>query len=51
MSNIGVNINLQKSYIGLSNTGEFAKRHFVNGRNISGFGYSMIKQASASLIG
>jgi hypothetical protein len=51
MSNIGVNINLQKSYIGLPNTGDFAKRHFVNGRNISGFGYSMVKQASASLIG
>ena len=51
MSDIGVSINLQKSYIGLSNTGEFAKRHFVDGRNISGFGYSMIKQASASLIG
>jgi hypothetical protein len=48
---IGLDINLQKSFIGLTNSGEFAKRHFYNGKNISGFGYSMIKQANASVIG
>jgi len=48
MDDIGVNINYQKSYINLINSGEFAKRHFVNGINISGFGYQMVKRASAS---
>jgi len=49
MNDIGVDINMQKSFVGLTNSGEFAKRHFKDGRNISGFGYSMIKQAKASL--
>jgi hypothetical protein len=47
LNTIGVEINLQKSFIGLTNTGEFAKRHFLNGINISGFGYSMIEKANA----
>jgi hypothetical protein len=51
MNDIGVNINLQKSVVGLTQTGEFAKRNFVNGQNISGFGYQMVKQAVASLPG
>jgi hypothetical protein len=51
MADVGVSINLQKSFVGLTNSGEFAKRHFANGRNISGFGYPMIKQANASLKG
>lgn len=49
MNDIGVEINLTKSFIGLTNSGEFAKRHFYNGRNISGFGYSMVIQAVASI--
>jgi hypothetical protein len=49
MDNIGVDINYQKSYINLINSGEFAKRHFVNGINISGFGYQMVKRANAGL--
>jgi hypothetical protein len=49
MNDIGVDINLQKSYTDLINSGEFAKRHFVNGHNISGFGFPMIKQATLSL--
>jgi len=51
MYDIGVEINLTKSFIGLTNSGEFAKRHFLNGHNISGFGYAMIKRANASLTG
>jgi len=51
MNDIGVVINLTKSFIGLTNSGEFAKRHFLNGKNISGFGYPMIKQAFASQTG
>jgi hypothetical protein len=51
MNDIGVEINLTKSYIGLTNSGEFAKRHFYNGRNISGFGYQMVQQACASFTG
>jgi hypothetical protein len=50
MSDIGVNINSSKSFVGLTNSGEFAKRHFINGHNISGFGYSMVNQASKSLV-
>jgi hypothetical protein len=51
MADIGVEINLQKSFVNLINSGEFAKRHFSNGTNISGFGYQMIVQANASLSG
>jgi hypothetical protein len=51
MNDIGVAINYQKSYTGLISSGEFAKRHFANGQNISGFGFPMIKQANASLKG
>jgi hypothetical protein len=51
MNDIGVEINLQKSFVNLVNSGEFAKRHFYNGKNISGFGYSMVKQASLSMAG
>jgi hypothetical protein len=51
LEDIGVSINLQKSYTNLVNAGEFAKRHFVDGQNISGFGFQMIKQANASLVG
>jgi len=49
MNDIGVEINFTKSFVGLSNSGEFAKRHFLNGQNISGFGYAMVKRAHASL--
>jgi hypothetical protein len=49
MNDIGVEINYQKSFIGLTNSGEFAKRLFFNGQNISGFGFKMIDQAKASL--
>jgi len=51
INDIGVEINYQKSFVGLTNSGEFAKRHFSNGQNISGFGFQMIKQANASLSG
>jgi len=51
MKSIGVDINLQKSFIGLTNSGEFAKRHFKDGINISGFGFQMVEQANASLTG
>jgi hypothetical protein len=47
MKSTGVEINLSKSVIG-NNSGEFAKRHFLNGTNISGFGYQMVMQAYAS---
>jgi hypothetical protein len=42
MISIGVKINISKSYSGL-NSGEFAKRHFYRGENISGFGFAMIE--------
>lgn len=51
MCDIGVEINFQKSYVNLINSGEFAKRHFSDGHNISGFGYQMVKQAMLSLPG
>jgi hypothetical protein len=47
MSDLGVEINLSKSLVGV-NSGEFAKRNFLSGRNISGFGYPMIQSAIAS---
>uniref|UniRef100_A0A2V0RNP5 RdRp n=1 Tax=viral metagenome TaxID=1070528 RepID=A0A2V0RNP5_9ZZZZ len=49
MNDIGVDINLQKSFINLVNSGEFAKRHFAHGQNISGFGFQMVEQALASI--
>jgi hypothetical protein len=49
MNDIGVDINLTKSYIALKGSGEFAKRHFINGQNISGFGYQMVVRANASM--
>jgi hypothetical protein len=51
MKSVGVEINLQKSFVGLTNSGEFAKRHFKDGQNISGFGYQMVEQANASPAG
>lgn len=51
MEDIGVEINHSKSFVNLVNSGEFAKRHFFNGLNISGFGYPMIVQANASMTG
>jgi len=51
MNDIGVEINLQKSFVNQVNSGEFAKRNFLKGQNISGFGYQMIKQAIASFSG
>jgi hypothetical protein len=51
MNDIGVAINTNKSVIGKFHTGEFAKRQFLNGQNISGFGFSMISQAIASETG
>jgi hypothetical protein len=47
MTDIGVEINLTKSVIGVG-SGEFAKRNFLNGVNISGFGFKLIKDATAS---
>lgn len=51
MESIGVEINYSKSFVNLVNSGEFAKRHFFKGINISGFGYPMIVQANASMTG
>jgi len=48
MKKIDVKINLSKSIIGI-NSGEFAKRHFRNGHNISGFGYAMVQKANANI--
>jgi len=47
MESIGVEINLAKSVIGIS-SGEFAKRNFLNGSDISGFGFSMVEKATAN---
>jgi len=49
MNDIGVDINLQKSFTNNVGAGEFAKRHFSQGRNISGFGFQMLSQANASI--
>jgi hypothetical protein len=45
MNDIGVEINLTKSVLGSesNHVGEFAKRLFFNGKNISGFGFSMVQ--------
>jgi len=47
MTDIGVEINHTKSVIGV-HSGEFAKRNFLNGINISGFGFKLIRDASAT---
>lgn len=47
MTDIGVEINHTKSVIGI-HSGEFAKRNFLNGINISGFGFKLIRDASAT---
>jgi hypothetical protein len=51
MNEIGVEINFSKSFVGLTNSGEFAKRHFLRGQNISGFGYPLVKQSFESFNG
>lgn len=50
MNDLGVDINLSKSLVGV-NSGEFAKRHFLSGQNISGFGFPLIQSAIASADG
>jgi hypothetical protein len=51
MNDIGVEINWQKSFVGKTNSGEFANRLFLNGQNISGIGYHLILNANASILG
>jgi hypothetical protein len=50
ITDLGVEINLTKSFPNLIGSGEFAKRIFYKGKNISGFGYQMVKAANADEI-